>query len=129
MLELQNYLNKLWTCVIEDHDIDLFNQFIFFNLKAVCRGEITYHSLKFKNVKSFYYLNGQDLYEPETDDYLELTSVSYLDEKVGVIANYGLEADLYRHTKANFMIEIWNREIFIESSLVEVDGISFEIKS
>lgn len=81
MDKLQDYLNRLWSGIIEKQVIDLFNHFILFEIKVIDKGATTFHQLKFNNVKALYYLNDQPPYEPEEDDYLELTSITFEKER------------------------------------------------
>lgn len=126
--DIQDYLNCLWSGIIENHVIDIFNHSILFDINVVNNGEEIHHQLKFSNVKALYYLNDQSPFEPEDDDYLELTSVTFQKEKTKRI-NVSCVSNEYPHlaTKANFSLEIWGREMLIEASSVEIDGKLFEV--
>ncbi|GGH61408.1 hypothetical protein GCM10008014_36820 [Paenibacillus silvae] len=128
MESIQDYLNSLWSGVIEKHVFDLFNHCILFDIKVVDKGKTIQHQLKFTNVKSFYYLNDQIPFEPEYDDYLELTSISFQNEKNKVIkvSSY-LNEHPHLATNINFSLEIWGRELFIEASSIEIDGKLFHV--
>lgn len=126
--EIQDYLNCLWSGIIEKHVIDIFNHSILLDIKIINNGEEFHHQLKFNNVKAFYYLNDQPPLKPEDDDYLELTSITFQKEKRKFIKVIS-DSDEYPHlsTRANFSLEIWGREMIIEASSVEMDGKLFEV--
>lgn len=128
MEDIQNYLNCLWSGIIERHVFDIFNHSILFNIKVINNGEQFHHQLKFNNVKAFYYLNDQSPFDPEGDDCLELTSVTFLKEKSKQI-KVSCVSDEYPHltTRTNFCLEIWGRELIIEASAVDIDGKLFDV--
>ncbi|WP_147614417.1 hypothetical protein [Paenibacillus odorifer] len=126
--ELQDNLNKLWASIIEKQVIDIFNHFILFEIKSINNGEVSFHQLKFNNVKSIYYINDQLPFEPEEDDYLELTSVLFEKERTNEIKVSSKSKEYsYLTSNSNFLIEIWGRELLIEASSVEIDGKLFEV--
>ncbi|AWV32364.1 hypothetical protein [Paenibacillus odorifer] len=128
MKELQDNLNKLWASIIEKQVIDIFNHFILFEIKSINNGEVSFHQLKFNNVKSIYYINDQLPFEPEEDDYLELTSVLFEKERTNEIKVSSKSKEYsYLTSNSNFLIEIWGRELLIEASSVEIDGKLFEV--
>jgi len=127
--ELQNLLNNLWTGTIESHVFDIYNHVIQLNVKVIRDNRISHHCLKFRGVKSIYYINDQYPFSPEKDDYLELTSVTYESESLRKIKVASLSKDFSHLTSnTNFSIEIWGREIFIHAASIEVDGKIFEIQ-
>ncbi len=126
--ELQDNLNKLWASIIEKQVIDIFNHFILFEIKSINNGGVSFHQLKFNNVKSLYYINDQLPFEPEEDDYLELTSVIFEKERTNEIKVSSKSKEYsYLTSNSNFLIEIWGRELLIEASSVEIDGKLFEV--
>ncbi|MBJ9991027.1 YxiG family protein [Paenibacillus sp. S28] len=128
MENIQNYLNSLWTGIIENHAFDIFNHSIKFDIKVISNEEEVYHQLRFNNVKAFYYLNDQPPFEPEDDDYLELTAITFLKEKTKQIkVSCGSSEYSHLSTKTNFSLEIWGREMIIEASVVEIDGKFFDV--
>lgn len=128
MKEVQNYLNFLWSGTIEKHVIDLFHHSMTLHIRVINGGEESNHLLKFINVKAFYYFNDQSPFEPEVDDFLELTSVTYLPEKEMQIKVSDIShACSHLQTKVNFSLEIWGREMIIEASAVEIDGLLFNV--
>ncbi|MDP4098471.1 hypothetical protein OIN60_17190 [Paenibacillus sp. P96] len=128
MDRIQEYLNGLWSGVVENHVIDLFNHCILLDIKVINQGVTIQHQLKFKNVKSFYYLNDQYPFEPEVGDYLELTSVTFQKGNTKEI-KVTSDSSEYPHltTNTNFALEIWGREVFIEASSIEIDGKLFDV--
>ncbi|ARU62151.1 hypothetical protein CBW65_14935 [Tumebacillus avium] len=128
MENLQDLLNCLWAGVIEKHTVDLFNHTIEFDVRTNWGGVISYHHLKFTGVKAVYYINDQFPSEPEEGDYLELSSVSY-DKDMEMEVKVSADSKEYSHlnSKANFLLEIWGREVLIDALSVEVDGKFFEV--
>jgi hypothetical protein len=126
--KLQDHLNRLWSGIIEKQVIDLFNHFILFEIKVIDKGATTFHHLKFNSVKALYYLNDQPPYEPEEDDYLELTSITFEKERTKEMKVSSTSKE-YSHltSKPNFLLEIWGRELLIEASSVEINGNLFEV--
>ncbi|WP_310551894.1 YxiG family protein [Paenibacillus glufosinatiresistens] len=127
MEKLQDCLNKVWSGIIEKHIIDLYNHFILFEIKVISKGTTTSHQLKFNNVRTIYYLNDQPPFEPEEDDYLELTSVTFEEEAKEIKINSTKNEYSYLKSSPNFLVEIWGRELLIDASSVEIDGDLFEL--
>ena len=128
MNDIQDYLNCLWSGVIERHVIDLFKHSVLMDIKVINNGKAIQHQLKFNQVKALYYLNDQAPLEPEDDDYLELTSVTFQKEETKQV-KVSYDSHEYPHltTEANFSLEIWGREMIIEASSVEIDGKLFDV--
>ncbi|MNK75063.1 hypothetical protein D3C87_945970 [compost metagenome] len=126
-MQLQDYLNRFWASKIDNHIIDLFNHYILFEVVALNHGTSSSHYLKFHQVKSFYYTNDQLPIMPEEDDYLELSSVVFEQEKSNKIELRFNGGENYRSSSMNFILEIWGREMLVESSSIEVDGMLFDI--
>jgi len=125
---IQDVLNYLWSGMIKNHSIDLLYHKIEFEIEILNEGKFFLHYLKFSNVKSFYYLNDQEPFVPEDNDYLELSAVYYeREESKKIEVKSTKSTGFYRSTNPNFILEIWGREMYIEASSIEVDGIVYLI--
>lgn len=134
MKQIKECLNDLWANVIDDINIDVYNHRIVFTTRANDIGIVKNYKLTFEQVSSFYFLEnaGEDRYnqfEPEEDDYLELTSINYHPQGVGLISINSKTDDWVKQyiSNANFSLEIWSSMLFVEAKRVLINDKGFDV--
>ncbi len=134
MERLENLLNSLWANVVEQQSIDIFNHKIMFRTKLIENGSIMRYKVMFEGVSSFYFLEntGDDRFnshEPEEDDYLELTSIDYHPNGIGLISVQSKTEEWVQKyiANANFSLELWNAMLFIEAKKITINDLIFEV--
>lgn len=133
--QLKECLNDLWANVIDDMNIDVFNNRIKFTTRAIDGGTVTKYQLTFEEVSSFYFL--EDMGERrfnllEADDrvgYLEFTSIDYHPKGIGLISIKSKTEEWVKQyvSTANFSIEIWNSMLFVEAKRVVINDKVFDV--
>lgn len=128
MVSVQAILNQLWTGVMKKHAFDLFNHTIELEIETMNDGTRTSYLLKIFEVKSVYYINDQEPFEPDEDDYLEITSISYVvGKKVEMDIVGPANKSIARGSPINLIFEIWGREMYIEAGYIEINGSKHEL--
>ncbi|MGG5255344.1 YxiG family protein [Neobacillus sp. SM06] len=132
--DIQKLLNNLWGATIESIDFQLISDKISLMLTINDNEIITKNKLEFCEISSYYYLKDTaedrfNLEEIEKIDYLELTSIDYYPEGIGMIKIIGEKEwiDQY-YSNANFALEIWNSLLFIEAKVLILDKRIFKLK-
>ena len=135
MSTLTERLNNLWESIIKKIDINILNSSISIDLELVEDGNCSKHTIVFKKVSSHFYLNNigesrLNIYQPEEDEYLELTSINYLKDGISQIKVISTTETWANQcfASANFVLEIWSRVLFIEAKIIIVDGNEYCIK-
>lgn len=130
---MQAALNKLWASIVEENHFDVLNHTIGFKTKALDSGNVSEYDVQFCQVASFYFVDGLDedrhnCIEPDEGDYVELTSVHFLNEGIGDIRvdPNGDWTNQYPSIP-NFAIEMWNKMLFIEAASVKVNQEIFNV--
>nr|NNM90394.1 hypothetical protein [Bacilli bacterium] len=131
--DVQVALNKLWASIVEEYHFDVLNHTIRFKTKVVDSGNVNEYDVQFCQVASFYFVDGLDedrhnCIEPDEGDYVELTSVHFLNEGIGdirVVPN-GDWTNQYSSTP-NFAIEMWSKMLFIEAASVKFNQEIFNV--
>lgn len=134
MEQLKAYIDDLWANVIVEMNIDVYNHRITFITKAIDDGTITNNHLMFEEVSSFYFVESTgegrfNLLEPEEDSYLELTSIEYYPNGVGVISVKSKTEEWVKQyiSNSNFTIEIWSSMLFVEAKRIVINGKTFDV--
>jgi len=135
MNTLTEALNHFWESIIKNIAVDILNSSISIELEIVENGESYKHTVIFKEVSSYFYLNNIGdsrlcIHQPEEDEYLELTTINYLEEGVGQIKVVSMNETWANQcfASANFVIEIWSRILFIEAKKVIIDRNEYSIE-
>ena len=132
--EIQKLLNNLWGATIDSIDFQLLSDKISLMLSINENEIITKNKLEFREISSYYFLKdiGDDRFnfdEIEKIDYLELTSIDYYPEGIGMIKIIGEEEWINQYySNANFALEVWNSLLFIEAKILILDGQLFKLR-
>lgn len=131
---LKNDLNSIWATVIKDNNFDMLKNQISFKLKLISHDIETDYNLIFKQVSSFFFINENgelrfNFNEYEEGNYLELTSIGYYENGIGeILINSKQSWAKECYANANFVLEIWNRTLFIEAGIVEINDKVYNLK-
>jgi hypothetical protein len=131
--ELQEQLNSLWAGVVEQLQFDILNHKITFHIK-VNNGIVQKSELIFKEVSAYYFIENSgderlNLIEPDDGDYLELTSIDYYENGVGLVSIQSSSIDWVEqyYSSANFVLELWSSMLLIEAKSVTINGKAFNV--
>jgi len=126
--------DALWAGIIRKMDFNLLKHEIFFDVEVIENGVSSKHSVIFEDVASYFYSNNiedkrLEIYIPDEEDYLEMTSIHYLEGGIGQIGIQSNSEPWAKqwHSSANFIIEIWSAHLFIEARTVIIDGEIFNV--
>lgn len=129
---LKNELNSLWAGLIEKFEVDMLKNTIFLNIKILDNNVETHFDLTFNDVSAHYFVknNGLNRFEhfgTDEGDYLEITSIEYLEPKsveININSSSNKWAEEY-YSSANFVLEIWSSMLFIEARSVTLNENTF----
>ena len=84
---IQNKLNEIFETKITFYKFDLLNNKITMNLEKIENGIRSNHKLELEKISTAYFINNtsnkrKNIFEPEEDDNLELTSLNILEKSV-----------------------------------------------
>ncbi|WP_315077929.1 hypothetical protein [uncultured Clostridium sp.] len=131
--ELQNKLNELWAGVIELFQINILKNTISFIIKVIEDGQEHKYNVVFNGVSSYYFVHDSgesryNLFDPEDDDYLELTSIDYYKNGLDIkMKSFTEEWAKQYYSNTNFVLEIWSSILFIEAKSVTINKETFEV--
>lgn len=123
---VQDKFNEMWSSKVMNLDFNMINNSISIVIEILDGGITSTHIIEFREVSAYYFINNtgdrrKEFIIPETNDFLELTSIS-------IIENSDLKIDskeewiVQYYSKVNVMIEIWNRVLFVEANQVVIDS-------
>ena len=81
-MPIQQRMNELFESKIVSYSMNILENKLSLELELLENEVITNYSIEFINVSTFYFINNitderKEIYPPEKDDYLELTSMFY----------------------------------------------------
>ena len=88
--KLQSKLDELWSGIIEEYNINVFNNTVYFKIKIIDTEVSKSFSLLFKGVSSVYFLKDigekrHNLIDNDIENYMEFTSIDYYKDGIGYI--------------------------------------------
>lgn len=114
-------INSIYYSTINDIDFNMSNKEITFKLTLTDNGNISHHTMQFKNVTAFLWIErpkDSQLYSYPDCDYYELTSITF--EKIGTkTENDWLNQYLMEY---NVVIEIWETALLINATELSIDN-------
>lgn len=119
-------INELYYSIINDIVFNVSNKEIKFDLTLIDNGNRTRHSMQFKNVTSFMWLEkpeGRDLYCYSDCHYYEITSIIL--KKIST----NTENDWLKQYPMdyNVAIEVWETALLINATELSIDSLQFSI--
>jgi len=129
---LEEKLNMLWASVILDYRFDMLRNEITFELETIDGERKNRHTLEFKKVSMWYFINNFSDYRkrinpPEEGSYLEITSIEVFEDFDIIIGNSQQDWLKKYNSQVNVSIEIWNQFLFIEAAVIKLDGIEYPL--
>lgn len=88
---------------------------------------ITNYSIEFINVSTFYFINNttderKEIYSPEKDNYLEITSINLSNDKINISLDCKEEAWLKQYDgSGKVILEIWSKVVVLEADKFKVN--------
>lgn len=119
-------INSIYCSTINDIDFNVSNKEITFKLTLTDNGNISHHTMQFKNVTAFLWIEkpkDSQAYSFPDCDYYELTSITF--EKIDTktendwLQQYPMEY--------NVAIEIWETALLINAKELLIDNQHFSI--
>lgn len=132
MNALNDALALLWASRIKTYSVDFLNNAISFELESVDSGNIQNHSLEICQIRAFSFFNNtkdsiEEIWIPEPDDYLELTSISLISKTEQVIKSTDEKWAEQYGSSFNMCLELWSNLILVNTPLVIIDGVQYSI--
>lgn len=132
MNALNDALALLWASRIKTYSVDFLNNAMSFELESVDSGNIQNHSLEICKIRAFSFFNNtkdsiEEIWEPEPDDYLELTSISLISKTEQVIKSTDEKWAEQYGSSFNMCLELWSNLILVNTPLVIIDGVQYSI--
>ncbi len=129
---LEDAFNKMWALAITDLKINMLENSISLKLQSPMDDDKIHFELIFSGVSAYYFFNDMEIsrkrfIEYEEGNWLELTSIDYMDEECEMKFNTNVAWLKQFGGSANIVIEIWSRFMFIEATKVIIDGQVFEL--
>lgn len=128
---IQNKLNEIFETKITFYKFDLLNNKITMNLEKIENGIRSNHKLELEKISTAYFINNtsnkrKNIFEPEEDDYLELTSLNILEKSVLFRIESDIEQWLNKYCgMGNLILEIWSNIIILEVQIIRLDEKEF----
>lgn len=126
MSDITHAVNSIYYATIEHMDFNVCNKEIKLDLTLNENGNKSNHTLRFKNVTSFVWIEkpkDRPLYSFPKCDYYELTSIIFKEIRTYTendwLSQYPMEY--------NVAIEIWETALLINSTELSIDNQSFSI--
>lgn len=119
-------INTIYYSTINSIDFNMSNKEILFKLTLTDKGNISNHSMLFKNVSSFLWIEkpkDSKLYSYASCDYYELSSIT-IEKICADTDNDWLNQYLMEY---NVAIEIWETALLINATEVSIDNQSYLI--
>lgn len=119
-------INSIYCSTINDINFDVSNKEIIFDLTLNESGNVSHHTMQFKNVTSFLWIEkpvDSQGYSFSNCDYYELTSITFKQIRAKA-DNDWLNQYLMGY---NVVIEIWETALLINSSELLIDNQLFLI--
>lgn len=134
MREIQYDLNDFFESKILSYNFDILKNTLTFKLEIADNNNKTkINKLIFEGVTTFFFVNDNNedrkkLYPVEENDYLELTGIYYIKNKISIIPSDSKEKWLNNYMgEGDIIIEIWGKLLIIEAISVRSDGWSHNL--
>ncbi len=90
------------------------------------------HIIEFRNVSAYFFVNNIEEQRKkfiiyENGDYLELSSINLIEGDTEIRTKSEEKWIEQFNAKANIAIEMWNRFLFLETDIIEIDSKVYEI--
>lgn len=130
--ELHQKLNELWESKITEIKIDILRNKIGFTLEWFDGFIKKAHIIEFRNVSAYFFVNNVEEQRKkfityEKEDYLELSSINLINGDTEIRTKSEEKWIEQFNAKANIAIEMWDKFLFLETEIIEIDSKVYEI--
>ncbi|MGT2964061.1 YxiG family protein [Streptococcus acidominimus] len=129
---LQEKLNSLFEMVITKFNVDILGNRIVLE-GYLAEADYISHRIDFTRVSCFYFINNttesrKNIWLPEEDDFLEMTSIYALSELVNIDIESSKDTWLNQYSgSGNIVLEFWSNLLVIEAETIIINGVSYPI--
>ncbi|MBO0446795.1 hypothetical protein JZO78_10590 [Enterococcus ureilyticus] len=126
-MSIQRRMNELFESKIVSYSMDILESKLSLELELLENEVITNYSIEFMNVSTFYFINNttderKEIYPPEKDDYLELTSINLSNDIINISLDCEEEVWLKQYNGCGKVIlEIWSKLVVLEADKFKVN--------
>ncbi|MFC4652617.1 hypothetical protein ACFO26_06810 [Lactococcus nasutitermitis] len=133
MVNIQGKLNEIFESEIVSYTFDILGNKLEMDLSLLDGGEKQNFHLEILGISAYYYVNNNGeirkvFSEKEEDDYLELTSITLLQEfvDINIVSKNSKWLEQYS-SKGNLVIELWDKLLILEMTTIILDDYKFEL--
>lgn len=126
-MSIQQRMNELFESKIVSYSMDILENKLSLELELLENEVITNYSVEFLNISTFYFINNttderKEIYPPEKDDYLELTSINLSNNTINISLVCEEEVWLKQYNGCGKVIlEIWSKLVVLEADKFKVN--------
>lgn len=126
-MPIQQRMNELFESKIVAYSMDILENKLSLKLELLENEVITSYSVEFLNVSTFYFINNttderKEIYPPEKDDYLEVTSINLSNDKINISLDCEEEGWLKQYDGCGKVIlEIWSKLVVLEANKFKIN--------
>jgi beta-xylosidase len=132
-VSIQQKMNELFESKIVSYSMDILENKLSLELELLENEVITNYSVEFMNVSTFYFINNttderKEIYPPEKDDYLELTSINLSNNIINISLDCEEEVWLKQYNGCGKVIlEIWSKLVVLEANKFKVNDDVYDL--
>ncbi|MBF2458067.1 YxiG family protein [Listeria seeligeri] len=126
-MSIQQRMNELFESKIVSYSMDILENKLSLELELLENEVITNYSVEFLNISTFYFIKNttderKEIYPPEKDDYLELTSINLSNNTINISLVCEEEVWLKQYNGCGKVIlEIWSKLVVLEADKFKVN--------
>lgn len=126
-------MNELFESKIVSYSMDILENKLNLELELLENEIITNYSVEFMNVSTFYFINNtiderKEIYPPEKDDYLELTSINLSSNTINISLDCEKEDWLKQYNGCGkVVLEIWSKLVVLEADKFKVNDDVYDL--
>lgn len=132
-MSIQQRMNELFESKIVSYSMDILENKLSLELELLENEVITYYSVEFMNISTFYFINNttderKEIYPLEKDDYLELTSINLSNDIIDISLDCEEEVWLKQYNGCGKVIlEIWSKLVVLEADKFKVNDDVYDL--
>jgi hypothetical protein len=130
--DLQTLLGKMWESSVTHMEYDLNAHTLQLGLSFSNKDTTTTYDIKFDGISSLYFVNGPGKSRFNTNPWVgvALNGIEYHpDRKINISVNKPTGTIQEDWTSANFVLEFWHADLFIEAKGITINGQHFSVES
>ncbi|WP_086313791.1 hypothetical protein A5821_001330 [Enterococcus sp. 7F3_DIV0205] len=132
-MSIQQRMNELFESKIVSYSMDILENKLSLELELLENEVITNYSVEFMNISTFYFINNttderKEIFPPEKDDYLELTSINLSNDIINISLDCEEEVWLKQYNGCGKVIlEIWSKLVVLEADKFKVNNDIYDL--